>query len=72
MLFSLQRVKGVYMNSRTLKKNITELGGVQEAAGRIGVSRQCVYLWLKRGVSRYGVLLLEQALREKRGNKKHA
>ena len=66
-------VKGVYsMNIRTLKRNITELGGAAEAASRIGVTRQCVYLWLKRGVSRYGVLLLEKAIKEKRSNKKHA
>ena len=58
------------MNNATLKKNISRLGGVTQAAAELGVTRQCVYLWLKRGVSRYGVMLIEKALKEMRSRAK--
>ena len=54
------------MNNATLKRNIGRLGGVSVAARELGVTRQCIYLWFRRGVSKYGVLLIEKALKEKR------
>jgi hypothetical protein len=47
-----------------------ELGGITVAAGTLGVSRQCIYLWLKRGVSKYGILLIDKAIKDKRSRAK--
>ena len=58
------------MNNNTLKRRISELGGVTIAAKELGVSRQCLYLWMKRGVSRYGILLIQKAIKEKRSRAK--
>lgn len=58
------------MNISTTRKYITELGGPTEAAAKIGVTRQAVHLWLKRGVSKYGILALERAIEEKRYGKR--
>ena len=54
------------MNTNTLKNRIGQLGGVTQAAKTLGVSRQIIYIWLKNGVSKYGVLLIQKALKEKR------
>ena len=54
------------MNNATLKKRITELGGITVAAKELGVTRQCLYLWLKRGISKYGILLIDKAIKDKR------
>lgn len=58
------------MNNATLKRSIGMLGGITEASKTLGVTRQCLYLWLRRGVSKYGVLLIEKALKEKRSRAK--
>lgn len=58
------------MNNATLKRRISELGGVTVASKELGVSRQCLYLWLKRGVSKYGILLIEKAIKDKRSRAK--
>ncbi len=58
------------MNNRTLKRYLGELGGITVAAGTLGVSRQCIYLWLKRGVSKYGILLIDKAIKDKRSRAK--
>lgn len=57
------------MNKLTVRKAVTELGGVAEAALKLGITRQGVYRWFKHGISRYGVLLIEQALKKKRSRK---
>lgn len=57
------------MNTATLKARITQLGGATKAAETLGVSRQCIYLWLKRGVSKYGILLIQKAMKEKKDGK---
>lgn len=58
------------MNNATLKKRITELGGITVAAKELGVTRQCLYLWLKRGISKYGILLIDKAIKDKRSRAK--
>ena len=58
------------MNIATFKNRIGQLGGVTQAATTLGVTRQCIYLWLRRGPSKYGVLLVEKALKDKRSRAK--
>jgi hypothetical protein len=58
------------VNNATLKKRITELGGITVAAKELGVTRQCLYLWLKRGISKYGILLIDKAIKDKRSRAK--
>ena len=66
--YKVKHVNGVYaVNNATLKRRISELGGVTVAAKELGVTRQCLYLWLKRGVSKYGLLLIDKAIKDKRG-----
>ena len=55
------------MNRRTVVAAITRLGGPDEAARKLGVSRQTIWNWRTKKVSRIGVLLIEKALKELRG-----
>jgi len=56
------------MNRRTITAAITRLGGPDAAAKKLRVTRQTIWNWRTKKISRIGVLLIQQALKElKRG-----
>ena len=54
------------MNRRTVTAAISRLGGPDAAAKRLKVTRQTIWNWRTKKISRIGVMLLEKALKELR------
>ena len=54
------------MNRRTVTAAISRLGGPDAAARRLKVTRQTIWNWRTKKISRIGVMLLEKALKELR------
>ena len=52
------------MNRRTVTAAINRLGGPDAAAKRLKVTRQTIWNWRTKKISRIGVMLLEKALKE--------
>lgn len=50
------------MNKRTIRAAVSRLGGPDETARKLRVSRQTVWLWRTKKISRIGVMLIERAL----------
>lgn len=71
MRIECPRVKQIYgkaMNKRTVNAAITRLGGPDAAAKRLAVTRQTIWNWRTKKISRIGIMLIERALKElKRG-----
>lgn len=55
------------MNRRTIIAAVTRLGGPDEAARKLRVSRQTIWNWRTKRISRIGIMLIEKALKELRG-----
>ena len=54
------------MNRRTVTAAISRLGGPDAAAKRLKVTRQTIWNWRTKKISRIGIMLLEKALKELR------
>ena len=52
------------MNRRTVVAAIARLGGPDEAARKLKVTRQTIWNWRTKRISRIGIILIERALKE--------
>jgi predicted DNA-binding protein (UPF0251 family) len=52
------------MNKRTVIAAISRLGGPDAAAKKLKVTRQTIWNWRTKRISRIGVMLIEKALAE--------
>ena len=52
------------MNRRTVIAAISRLGGPDAAAKKLKVTRQTIWNWRTKRISRIGVMLIEKALAE--------
>ena len=52
------------MNRRTVIAAISRMGGPDAAARKLSVSRQTIWNWRTKKISRIGVMLIEKALKE--------
>ena len=52
------------MNRRTVIAAVSRLGGPDAAAKKLKVTRQTIWNWRTKKISRIGIMLIERALKE--------